>query len=241
MLSDKRVLAVVPARGGSKGVPHKNIHPLLGRPLITYTADLMRRLPFVDRAIVSTDDAAIGAVAAAEGLESPFLRPADLSGDRVGDWEVLYHALVEVERLDRCEYAIVLMLQPTCPLRTPEHVSLAATTLVEGGWDAVWTVSSTDPKYHPLKALTIDADGTLGLFDRSGSGIVARQQLSPVYHRNGAAYAFTRRCLLEHRTILGRRACAVVVEGPLLSIDTLDDFAAVERVLLNRGAAVAAT
>jgi hypothetical protein len=98
----------------------------------------------------------------------------------------------------------------------------------------VWTVSPTDSKAHPLKQLVLE-EGHLRLFDERGAGVVARQQLEPVYHRNGAAYAFTRACLLEQRSILGEKSSALVIDEPMRSIDTEEDFAAVARALRERG------
>jgi CMP-N,N'-diacetyllegionaminic acid synthase len=235
VLNGKRVLAVVPARGGSKGVPLKNLRPLLGKPLVTHVGDIVRATALIDRAVVSTDHEEIAAVAEAAGLAAPFRRPQALSGDRIGDWDVLHHALLEMERLDRARYDVVVMLQPTSPLRRPAHVADTIRTLVEGGFDAVWTVNPTDLKYHPLKQLAIGADGSLDFFDPRGAQIVARQQLTPVYTRNGASYAFSRACLLEEKTTMARRSGAVVIEEPMLSIDTLEDFAKVEAVLRARG------
>lgn len=234
MIEGNRVLVVVPARGGSKGVPLKNLHPLAGKPLIAHTGDLVRNLTFVDRAIVSTDHSQIAETAASCGLDTPFIRPLELSGDLIGDTEVLCHTLVETERLDGATYDVVVMLQPTCPLRRPEHVREAVTRLVQGGWDSVWTVTRTDIKYHPLKQLAIAPDGAMTLFDPRGTAIVARQQLQQTYTRNGAAYAIRRSCLLEQRTTLGCHSSAVVIDGPMVSIDTLDDFQTVERVLASR-------
>lgn len=231
MLNGKNILAVVPARGGSKGVPMKNIHPLAGRPLVSYVGDIAREVAIIDRTVVSTDDLQIGEVAKQSGLDVPFYRPEALSGDRIGDYEVLYHALMEMERLDNKKYDVVLMLQPTCPLRKPGHVQAAISMLIDGGWSAVWTVSPTDLKYHPLKQLTLSADGKMSLYDPNGRRIIARQQLSPVYHRNGAVYAFTRRCLLEEKTILPENSGALVIDTPMVSIDTLHDFETVEKVL----------
>ena len=234
MLRSYRILAVVPARGGSKGVPLKNLHPLLGEPLIAHVARVIRQVPAIDRAVVSTDHPAIAAEAERAGLDAPFVRPADLSADLVSDVPVLQHALRTVEELDRVRYDVVVMLQPTSPLRRPAHVSAVLDVLVGGGWDAVWTVSSTDLKYHPLKQLVVGDDGALGYFDSRGAGVIARQQLAPVYHRNGAAYALTRECLLEQGTLMGARSRAVVLDEPMISIDTLDDFARVERLLRGR-------
>jgi CMP-N-acetylneuraminic acid synthetase len=227
---------VVPARGGSKGIPLKNLYPLLGKPLLAYTGELIRHLPFVDRAVVSTDHPRIIETARRCGLEAPFIRPPDLSGDMIGDAEVLSHALQEVERIDERVYDVVAMLQPTCPLRLPEHVTATLAKLVEGGWDAVWTVTPTDLTYHPLKQLTVGPDGAMALFDPRGGSIVARQQLRPTFTRNGACYALTRSCLVHQRTILGSRSAAVIVSEPIVSIDTVDDVGRAEEILRARGA-----
>jgi CMP-N,N'-diacetyllegionaminic acid synthase len=227
MIEGRRVLAVVPARGGSKGIPLKNLRQVGGRSLVAHAGAVAAAVPEIDRRVVSTDHEGIAAEAEAHGLAAPFRRPDALSGDRVGDWEVLDHALREMERIDGCIYDIVVMLQPTSPLRTAENVRDTIRKLVEGGHDAVWTVSPTDLKYHPLKQLAVE-HGRMGFFDPRGAGIIARQQLSPVYHRNGVAYAFTRDCLLEHGAIMGPDTGAVVIEGSHVSIDTLEDIEKVE-------------
>jgi CMP-N,N'-diacetyllegionaminic acid synthase len=231
LLHSKRILAVVPARGGSKGVPLKNIHPLLGIPLIAHAARVLSQIPQIDRAVVSTDHDAIAEEAARAGLEAPFRRPKSLSGDLVSDQQVLHHALTTMESLEPARYDVVAMLQPTSPLRRAAHVTSVLEKLISEGWDAVWTVSLTDLRYHPLKQLTVGEGGLMEYYDPRGTGIIARQQLAPVYHRNGAAYAFTRECLLEQGTIKGARTAAVVLTDPMVSIDTLSDFALAERHL----------
>lgn len=237
MFSGKSILAIVPARGGSKGVPHKNIHPLAGKPLIAHTAVFVGAASYVDRAVVSTDDDRIAEVAEQWGLAAPFRRPEDLSGDRIGDAPVLEHALRVMEQHDQRRYDIVVMLQPTCPLRRVAYMTAALEELVRGAWDSVWTVSPVDLKYHPLKQLTIDSDGRMDLFDPRGASIVARQQLGATYYRNGAVYVLTRECVLEQRTTKGARSGAVALTEPLVSIDTHDDFALVERLLAQRAGA----
>lgn len=222
---------MVPARGGSKGVRLKNIHPLAGLPLIAHVGRLLQQIPVVDRSVVSTDDDAIVREAQRSGLQAPFRRPASLSGDLIGDHQVLQHALSTMESMDSTRYDVVLMLQPTSPLRRPAHVMAVLEKLVAESWDAVWTVSPTDLKYHPLKQLTVSENGFMDYYDPAAADIIARQQLTPVYHRNGAAYAFTRECLLEQRTIRGARTGAVVIEDPLISIDTLEDFRLAEQML----------
>lgn len=229
-----RTLVVVPARGGSKGVARKNLRPVGGVPLVALVGDLLGELSWVDRAVVSTDDDEIAAVATRSGLDAPFRRPETLSGDRIGDLEVLVHALETCEAIDETVYDVVLMLQPTCPLRRAEHVTATVDELVRGSFDAVWTVSPTDLKYHPRKQLVLEPEKGLSFYDPMGAAVIARQQLSPIFHRNGASYAITRQCLLEQHSILGEHASAVVLDEPLVSIDTLEDFAAVEAALEAR-------
>lgn len=234
MLNNLRILAVVPARGGSSGIRLKNLRSVFGVPMVARVGAVVRELPIIDRAVVSTDHDEVARVAEAAGLAAPFRRPAELSGDRVGDWDVLAHALGEAERLDGVSYDIIVMLQPTSPLRRPEHVLATIKMLVEGGWDAVWTVSETDSKEHPLKQLRIE-DGRLDYHDQTGRQIVARQQLKPVYHRNGVAYAITRDCLLKQSTIMGARTGGLVLDGYFVSIDTEWDIALVEFIMRRQG------
>jgi CMP-N-acetylneuraminic acid synthetase len=235
LIEGLRILAVCPARGGSKGIPLKNLEPFLGVPLVARVGHLVSEIPMIDRAVVSTDHPEIARVAREAGLDTPFLRPEDLSGDRISDAQVLRHALSEVERIDGLGYDIIVMLQPTSPLRRAEHVIDAIRMLVAGGWDAVWTLSVTDSKEHPLKQLSVE-QGRLDYYDSRGAEIIARQQLTPVYHRNGAAYAVTRHCLVEDGTIKGERTGALVIQDPMVSIDTLWDLELAE-LLWKREAA----
>lgn len=220
MFEGRRVLVVVPARGGSKGVKLKNLREVGGVPLVARAGHVAKALPWVDRAIVSTDHEGIAKVAGESGLAVPFLRPEDISGAIVSDWQVLIHALTEMERIDGVTYDVIVMLQPTSPGRRPEHVTATLEHLVKGGFDAVWTLSETDSKAHPLKQLNVSPDGDLSYYDPAGAKIIARQQLTPVYHRNGIAYAITRQCLVDQKSIMGAKPGAIVVEGNLPNIDT---------------------
>jgi CMP-N-acetylneuraminic acid synthetase len=220
MYEGRRVLVVAPARGGSKGVKLKNLREVGGVPLVAIAGRVASALPWADRRIVSTDHAEIARVAKGSGLDVPFLRPEDISGATVSDWQVLIHALTEVERIDGVIYDAVVMLQPTSPSRTPAHVTRTVTNLVEGHSDSVWTMSESDPKGHPLKQLQMSADGDVNYYDPAGATIIARQQLTPLYTRNGIAYAITRQCLVDQKTTAGARWGAVLIEGELANIDT---------------------
>ena len=220
MFEGKRILAVVPARGGSKGVKLKNLREVGGVPLVALAGHVVKKLPWIDRAIVSTDHEGIAKVAEAAGLGCPFMRPEDISGSIVSDWQVLIHALTEMERIDAKTYDIVVMLQPTSPGRTAAHVEATVKYLVDRGFDSVWTVSETDSKAHPLKQLLVGTEGELSYYDPQGARIIARQQLTPVYHRNGIAYAITRNCLTVQKSIMGDKPGALIIDGNLPNVDT---------------------
>ena len=234
MIQGLSVLAVVPARGGSKGVPLKNLREVAGRSLVARVGDVIADVPEIDRAVVSTDHAGIAKAAEEAGIAAPFMRPENISGDFIGDLDVLTHALQASEEIDGRRYDIVVMLQPTSPLRTAAQVSATIRMLVEGNWDSVWTVSPSDSKAHPLKQLKV-ADGAMDYYDPAGSQIIARQQMGTVYHRNGIAYALKSECLLGQRTIKGQRSGALIIEGHHVSIDTEWDFKLVEFVLEHMG------
>jgi CMP-N,N'-diacetyllegionaminic acid synthase len=233
MIKGQRILVVCPARGGSKGIPLKNLQTFHGIPLVARVGHLVAEIAGIDRAVVSTDHEEIAKVARKAGLDAPFYRPENLSGDRISDLEVLSHALIETERLDKVKYDIVVMLQPTSPLRLPEHVLDTIQMLIDDDWDAVWTVSETDSKNHPLKQLTVD-DGKLDYYDQAGKQIIARQQLVPVFHRNGVAYAIRRSCLLDQQSIKGERTGALVLHENMVSIDTLWDLKLAEFIYSKR-------
>jgi CMP-N,N'-diacetyllegionaminic acid synthase len=223
------VLAIVPARGGSKGIPLKNLREVGGRSLVARVGDVVALVPEIDRTVVSTDHHGIAQHAIMTGM-SVLWRPAHLAGDRIGDIAVLLHALNGIEKIEGWYYDIVVMLQPTSPLRTPEQVSATIRKLVDENWDAVWTVSETDSKAHPLKQLHVEG-GLLDYYDQDGASIIARQELMPVYHRNGIAYAMTRDCILDQRSVMGRKTGAIVTEGHHVSIDTEWDLQIAELAL----------
>lgn len=124
------------------------------------------------------------------------------------------------------------MLQPTSPLRTAKHVTNTIEHLITKKLDSTWTISQTDSKSHPLKQLTMK-EGKLGYYDNKGKEIIARQQLEPVYHRNGIAYAITRECLLEQKTLMGKKSGAILLEDNLVSIDTEWDIELTEFLISN--------
>lgn len=232
MLRRKRVLAVIPARGGSKGIPRKNITNVAGKPLIRYTTELLAELSWIDLGVVSTDDPAIAQEALlAPGIEVIW-RPKDLAGDRIGDMPVLAHALEEAEASSGLPFDVVVMLQPTSPLRRAVDVLECVSALITGQWDSVWTVSKTDLKFHPMKQVKILPGGKIEFYIDSGSQVIARQQLESAFHRNGVAYAFTAEFVRTADSVFSPgRSSALFTPGLHISIDTAEDIVAVEDFL----------
>jgi CMP-N,N'-diacetyllegionaminic acid synthase len=219
MLNNKSILVVVPARGGSKGVKLKNIRMLNGIPLIGLTGKVVKELVWVDRAVVSTDHSEIAKIAVEWGLEAPFVRSEELSGDTIGDVDVLTEALLKLENLDCRTYDVIVMLQPTSPFRTAKHVKDAVQLLLDTNADSVWTLSLSDSKAHPYKQLLI-INNEVEFYDSAGERIIARQQLFPTYHKNGIAYVMTRDCLINQKSIRGHICKPLIIEDFAINIDT---------------------
>lgn len=223
-------LAIIPARGGSVGLPFKNLRKFHGVPLVRLAVEVAQQVPEITDFVVSTNRERI---ACAANTYNVIKRPEELSTGFVGDVAVLTHALLTHEKnlLDEGCYDEIVMLQPTSPLRLAADVSRAIQWRREGNWDAVWTVSPTDTKYHPLKQLVMDYQTQqLKHMDPKGSEIIARQQLAPTYTRNGVAYVLSRECLLGQKTTLGARSSAIIIDTPQISIDTLEDLQLAELI-----------
>ena len=230
MYLNKNILTVIPARGGSKGIPLKNIHLLGGRPLINWTIDCVLEMGENTQVIVSTDNKKIANVAIDRGIEVPFLRPANLSGDHAKDFEVIEHALIKAEELDNKKYDIIMMLQPTSPFRTVDQLYNILSHLINNNFDCVLTVSETDLKYHPIKQLSIK-DGLLSYIMEEGNQLPTRQSLYPTYHVNGLAYAFTRDCILSQKSRMGKNTAPFIIKDKVINIDTYEDFLYAEKYL----------
>ena len=224
------ILAVIPARGGSKGIPRKNLCKAGGISLVARAVKFTKALMWIDRVVLSTDDREIAEEGRKYGAEVPFLRPLELAGDTSKSVDVWRHALIEAEKYYNTTFDISILLEPTSPFREPRHVEEVVKKLVDGDYNSVLTVSETDSKSHPLKQMVIK-DNHVGYYDDAGKDIIARQQLTPVYHRNGVAYAIMRKCLVEQKTIIGANASAVIIDEPLVNIDTEQDLEKAQSLL----------
>lgn len=224
------VLGLVPARGGSKGIPDKNVRPLAGRPLLAYTADAAREAGCLDRVIVSTDSERIAEVARGVGLEVPFLRPDALAGDDTPMRDVIAHAL---EALAAGSYVpdVIVLLQPTSPLRRGAHIAQAVDLLRATGADAVASVTAVPRHLSPDYVMRIE-DGRLVNFLADGSRVTRRQDAREAFVRDGTVYAFRHDAFARDGSIYGQDCRPLFIDpAESLSLDTPDDWAQAERRL----------
>lgn len=228
-----RILAIIPARGGSRGIPRKNIRPLLGRPLIAYSIDAAQQAASVDRLIVSTDDDEIAAVSRSLGAEVR-MRPAVLAQDDTPTLAVLQHVAAELAA-EHYRPDAVLTLQPTSPLRTARHID-EAIALFASRLDADSLVSCIEVPhiFHPLSVMRRSGEGFLEPYLPSPQPH-RRQDKTPVYARNGAAIYITRTERLADYVFGGRLVPYLMDADSSVDIDCLDDIATAERLLKARG------
>lgn len=227
MIQGKSVLAIIPARGGSKGVPRKNIRTLAGKPLIAWTIEEAKKSRYVDRLILSSDDPEIIRVAGAWGCEAPFVRPPELARDDTPGIDPVLHALRELPGYD-----YVVLLQPTSPLRAVEDIDGALELCLAKNARAC--VSVTEPDKSPYWMFSRDNDGRLRPLIDTGEIAGRRQDLPKVYVINGAVYVAESGWLAESRSFLAKET--VGYEMPKersADIDTEQDLLCVEALFSN--------
>jgi CMP-N-acetylneuraminic acid synthetase len=216
---DLGVLAVVPARGGSKGVPRKNLQIVGGSSLIARAAAVVRSLDWVDAALISTDDPEMAEEGRRHGLEAPFLRPAALATDNAGAAETWRHAWLEAERLHGRRYDLSIWLQPTSPLRRPEDVERTVAAMLDGGHAAAATMSRVPAHHTPEKTFVVDPGGVMRFYAAAGARHTSRQSIPAYYTRNGHCYAVRRATLVDRLHIVEEDCLAVEIDRFIVNID----------------------
>ena len=218
MFESMKVLAVVPARSGSKGIRDKNMAPVGGLSLIARAGVVLGQIPWIDRRIISTDSERYAEEGRRYGLEAPFIRPRELSTDSAGALDTFAHAIESCEQLDGQRYDLLIVTEPTSPLREPADIEATVKALLTTGADAAVTVSRLDTKTHPHKVFII-VDGLLQYFSDKGAGVTARQSLAPLYSRNGLCYCYRRETLLTKRALITDNTVSVITERPVANVD----------------------
>ena len=217
------VIGVIPARGGSKGVPRKNIRPLAGKPLLAYTIEVALACPLITDVVVSTDDPEIRDIALQYGAQAPFLRTAELATDTALAIPTIQHAVREMEAKRGRPYDYVVMLQPTTPLRAADDLTQALIQLIDSQADGIISVVHVD-NWHPMKMKKF-VNRWLVDYEKPPVENPPRQILPPVYMVNGAIYATRRDVFMNRGTFQGERCLGYIMPPERsVNIDTEIDF-----------------
>lgn len=229
MLKDKKILAIIPARGGSKGLPGKNILPLGGRPLISWTIEAAHKSQYIDRVILSSDDEQIAAVAKDYACDVPFTRPTELACDSTDSVSVVVHALEQVGT----GFDIIILLQPTSPFRNAQNIDAALELFSEKKALSVVSVAALDKSPEWLYRITQEQNTLQPLLQ--DEAIVSRRQDSlSAYYLNGAIYVFDKNYFLQHKRFIDDQTQAYIMEAnSSLDIDTKEDFMHAQLTLEN--------
>ncbi|MGG3681977.1 acylneuraminate cytidylyltransferase family protein [Aeribacillus sp. FSL K6-3256] len=221
------ILAIICARGGSKGVPNKNIRLLNGKPLIAYTIECAKKYTKFDRIIVSTDSPKIAEVAKQYGADVPFLRPKELATDTSPKIPVLQHAVRYLEQEENDRYDLIVDLDPTSPLRTVEDIENCVNKMIEKNPNVVFSV--TPAHKNPYFNMVEEKDGRVYLCKKLDRSITRRQDAPMVYAMNASIYVYKKDFLLNTDSVFSDNTMAVVMpEERSIDIDRPIDFEFVE-------------
>lgn len=217
-INGKNILAVVPARGGSKSIPYKNLCKVGGVSLVGRAGDLLSQIEWLDAKVLSTDDEQIAIEGRFHGLDVPVMRPDYLASDTATSLDMWQHIWIESEKYYGKTFDISILIEPTSPLRLIEDIQRAVDAVLEG-FPAAVTVSKTPAHFTPHKTLQINSGGEIEYYlGASGKQFHNRQSIPSYYHRNGACYAATRKHLLDEGKII-ENAKAIVIDRHLVNID----------------------
>jgi N-acylneuraminate cytidylyltransferase/CMP-N,N'-diacetyllegionaminic acid synthase len=235
VISEKKLLALIPARGGSKGLPRKNIIDLCGRPLLGWPIQAASNSKYVDRIIVSTDDPEIAKIAETQGAEVPFIRPPELATDTATSFSVIEHAITYLAKKEQ-RYDYILLLEPTSPLTEVQDINEAMEKLQASRKtaDSIISVSKVQAS-HPVFDVIIGEDGLIHSFmtqDFAAAG--RRQDISDLYFFDGSLYISDIRVYLDKKSFYHKRTLPhIVPKWKSFEVDDMMDLICVEAILNN--------
>jgi len=232
-MENTKILAVVPARSGSKGIPGKNIRPFLGKPLLAWSVEAAKKSGMVDRVVVLTDSEEYARIGREHGAEVPFLEPADLATDTSHVFFALKHLLEELEQREGYVPDYVVLLEPTAPARRPQHVGQLLKVLVDAKADAAFAVREVPGGFNAHWQFYVSEDGVPKITTGETVGnIIRRRQLLPkTYARGGSIYACKPSLLRKDNPDMYGDNTRVMIVDPkyMVDLDTLEDWAIAEK------------
>lgn len=222
---DYKILALVPARGGSKGIKNKNIIDLAGKPLIAYVIEALKKSKTVNRIVCTTDSELIAKVAKKYGAEVPFMRPAELAQDTSPTYPALVHALKKLEELEGYKPDYVVTAQPTYPLTRPEHIDNAARKAIEMKADSVITAVALEHDCHPYNIRHVLPDGRVRFWKEKEHYLYPTRQSKPKFYTFGNIFVTSYETLIKHGRLEGDKNYLIEIEPVYhLDINTQDDL-----------------
>ncbi len=229
-----KILGIIPARGGSKGVPFKNIKDLNGKPLLQYTAEVALKSKKLSRVILSSDNKKIIDVAKSIGLDVPFVRPVNLSQDKSPTLPVILHALNFLDEIHSEEYDAVCLLQVTTPFRTVSFLDTAIEKFINSGSDSLISTQKVPHEYNPHWVFMKDPDENLKISTGDPEIISRRQELPEAYHRDGSIYITKVEVLQKQESLYGNTICNIESDpDTYVNIDTEKDWVKAEQIAKN--------
>lgn len=226
-----KILAVIPARGGSKGIPGKNVKLLSGKPLLAYTSEIALQSKYLSEVILSSEDSHIITVARELGISVPFIRPHALAKDTTPTIDVILHAL-EWYQARNIFFDAVCLLQVTSPFRTVAFLESAIEKFTESGCDSLVSVQQVPDEYNPHWTFEVSSEGYLKIATGETIIINRRQELPLAYHRDGSIYITKTEVILQQYSLYGKSIA--FIESPseyYVNIDTMDDWEKAERMI----------
>lgn len=231
MILKKKILALVPARGGSKGIELKNLKKINNKSLVEITSDFIEKSKIFDKKILSSDHKDILTI----GKKLNFLnykRSKKLSGDRVSDHDLIHDTLKKIKK-NKESFDYLVYLQPTSPIRNTKHFLDTMYSVIKKNLDGAWSVTRIDKKFHPLKVL-YKSKNYLKLYLKNGKKIIARQMLSDIYIRNGIFYIFSIKELKKQKTIYLKKMLLSETKYRCVNIDSVKDLKKAQYILKKR-------
>lgn len=228
-----KILTLIPARGGSKEVPGKNIKLLNGKPLLAYTSEIALQSQYLTEVIVSTEDEQIMEVAKSLGIKVPFVRPMALAQDNTPTIDAIIHALRWYEK-QNVFFDAVCLLQVTSPFRTVDFLDKAIEKFMASGCDSMVSVQKVPHEYNPHWTFEVDATGNLTIATGETEIITRRQELPIAYHRDGSLYITKTKVLLEAHSLYGKSTAFIESDAEFyVNIDTMQDWEKAEEIVKN--------
>tara|TARA_B100000795_G_scaffold267902_1_gene253689 strand:+ start:109 stop:795 length:687 start_codon:yes stop_codon:yes gene_type:complete len=224
------VLAIIPARSGSKGIKNKNIKKINNVTLIEKAYAVARKSKIFDQIIISTDSVLYQNLMKKRKIDIFSLRSKKYSSDRSTDLQLLKYEIKKNEKFFKKKFTVIALLQPTSPMRSVNDLKKCFFKLKKEKLDAIWTLSKIDKKFDPIKLLRIKKNKLI-YYDELGKNFVGRQLLNQYYIRNGIAYFFSRKSIIKFNTILPKKSGYLIINRKIVNIDDHQDLKSAQKIL----------